>query len=54
VSETQAGIADREPGTAVYVNHVRADHPTERIFYECYRDVVAFDATRPRTTPGGS
>ncbi|MHB1510384.1 MAG: putative quinol monooxygenase [Acidimicrobiales bacterium] len=44
VSETLSGIADKEPGTVVYVNHVRADHPTERIFYECYRDEGAFDA----------
>jgi quinol monooxygenase YgiN len=44
VSETLAGIVDKEPGTVVYVNHVRPDRPTERIFYECYRDVGAFDA----------
>lgn len=44
VSKTLAGIADTEPGTVVYVNHVRPDHPTECVFYECYRDVGAFDA----------
>jgi len=43
VSVTLAGIAAKEPGTVVYVNHVRPDPPTERIFYECYRDEGAFD-----------
>jgi len=44
VSETLSEIADKEPGTVVYVSHVPRDRPTERIFYECYRDEGAFDA----------
>ncbi|MGO9028106.1 MAG: putative quinol monooxygenase [Acidimicrobiales bacterium] len=44
VTETVAAIAIEEPGTVVYVTHLRPDRPTERIFYECYQDESAFEA----------
>ncbi len=44
VTETVAEIAAQEPGTVVYVTHLRPDRPTERIFYECYQDEGAFEA----------
>ncbi len=42
VGQTLAGIAATEPGTIVYATHRRADHPTERVFYEAYVDRQAF------------
>ncbi|MDQ2839133.1 MAG: antibiotic biosynthesis monooxygenase [Actinomycetota bacterium] len=44
VRQTLAAIAAHEPGTSVYLSHRRADHPDERVFYECYADRDAFDA----------
>jgi len=44
VAETVAAIAEHEPGTVVYVSHARPDRPSERVFYECYRDEEAFGA----------
>ncbi|MHB1763636.1 MAG: putative quinol monooxygenase [Acidimicrobiales bacterium] len=41
-SQTVAEIAAREPGTVVYVAHLRSGHPGERVFYECYEDAEAF------------
>ncbi|SDJ52583.1 Quinol monooxygenase YgiN [Frankineae bacterium MT45] len=31
-----------EPGTLVYVSHLLAERPQQRIFYELYRDEAAF------------
>lgn len=44
VSETLPGILDREPGTLIYACHQVCDAPSERVFYELYRDREAFDA----------
>ncbi|MGH3981120.1 MAG: putative quinol monooxygenase [Pseudonocardiaceae bacterium] len=44
VSETLRGIRDREPGTLIYTAHRVRDAPSERLFYELYRDREAFDA----------
>jgi quinol monooxygenase YgiN len=42
VAETVAEITELESKTAVYVAHLRSDHLTERVFYECYADEDAF------------
>ena len=44
VAETVAQIRDREPGTLVYAVHTVEGQPLQRIFYELYRDRVAFEA----------
>jgi quinol monooxygenase YgiN len=44
VAETATGIRDREPGTLVYACHAVEGKPSQRIFYELYRDRAAFDA----------
>ena len=44
VSDTLPGISDREPGTLIYACHRVRDVPSERVFYELYRDREAFDA----------
>ena len=44
VSDTLPGIRDREPGTLIYTCHRVHDAPSERVFYELYRDQEAFDA----------
>ncbi len=44
VSETLPGIREREPGTLIYSCHRVRDAPSERLFYELYRDQEAFDA----------
>ena len=44
VAETLAQIALHEPGTLVYLNHQRGDHPHERVFYECYQNEGAFES----------
>ncbi|MBF6356474.1 antibiotic biosynthesis monooxygenase [Nocardia higoensis] len=43
VAETNAAIAEREPGTLVYATHVVQDAPLARVFYEVYRDREAFE-----------
>ena len=43
VSDTLAQIVLHEPGTLVYLNHQRGDHPHERVFYECYQSEGAFE-----------
>lgn len=43
VEETAAGITATEPGTLLYVTHRVEDAPLSRVFYEVYRDRVAFD-----------
>jgi quinol monooxygenase YgiN len=40
--ETIREIRANEPGTLIYLNHTRADHPDERVFYEAYQDHGAF------------
>ncbi len=42
VAETVEAITEHEPGTVVYVSHARENRPSERVFYECYRDEEAF------------
>lgn len=42
VSDTLTEIQEKEAGTVAYVIHTNRDHPNERIFYECYRDIAAF------------
>ena len=44
VSETLAEIQAKESETVAYMSHRNRDHPNERIFYECYRDITAFAA----------
>lgn len=44
VSDTLPGVRDREPGTLIYTCHQVRDAPSERLFYELYRDEEAFDA----------
>lgn len=41
-AETIRQIRADEPGTLIYLSHTRADHPTERVFYEAYQDHGAF------------
>lgn len=43
VAETNAAIAEHEPGTLVYATHVVQDAPLARVFYEVYRDREAFE-----------
>lgn len=43
VSRTTAEIRAREPGTLVYACHMVEGAPSQRIFYELYRDRAAFD-----------
>jgi quinol monooxygenase YgiN len=43
VARTTAAIREREPGTLVYACHRVEGQPRQRIFYELYRDRVAFD-----------
>lgn len=51
VAETIKGIMANEPGTLVYASHKVEGQPLQRIFYELYRDKVAFEAheTAPHT-----
>ncbi len=42
VAQTIEGIAAYEPGTVIYLNHQRAHHRYERVFYEAYDDREAF------------
>lgn len=44
VTETLTGIRDAEPGTLIYACHHVRDAPSERMFYEVYRDAEAFKA----------
>jgi quinol monooxygenase YgiN len=44
VAQTTAGIRQSEPGTLVYACHRVEGEPRQRIFYELYRDLAAFDA----------
>ena len=44
VSALLPGIQDNEPGTLIYASHEVADAPSERVFYEMYRDKAAFEA----------
>jgi len=44
VAETIEAIKDSEPGTLVYASHLVDGQPLQRIFYELYRDKVAFEA----------
>ncbi|MET7287581.1 antibiotic biosynthesis monooxygenase [Streptomyces sp. NPDC005573] len=41
--ETTAGIQAHEPGTLVYACHQVEGAPNERIFYELYADLEAFE-----------
>ncbi|HZQ78109.1 MAG TPA: antibiotic biosynthesis monooxygenase [Acidimicrobiia bacterium] len=43
-AETVAEIEAQEPGTLAYITHTEEGSPSVRIFYELYRDVVAFEA----------
>ncbi|MGD0604064.1 MAG: antibiotic biosynthesis monooxygenase [Streptosporangiaceae bacterium] len=43
IARTTAGIRDREPGTLVYACHTVEGKPSQRIFYELYRNRAAFD-----------
>ena len=43
-TETVASIKASEPGTLVYLTHTERDSPGVRVFYELYRDAVAFQA----------
>lgn len=44
VTKTTAAIREREPGTLVYACHRVTGAPSQRIFYELYRDRAAFEA----------
>ena len=44
VQETLAEIHAHEPGTLAYVSHVVHGAPSQRLFYELYRDRAAFEA----------
>jgi quinol monooxygenase YgiN len=44
VAEMVPQIRQHEPGTLIYAVHEVEGKPLERIFYELYRDRVAFDA----------
>ena len=41
---TVAEVQRHEPGTLLYLCHTVEGAPSERIFYELYRDRAAFDA----------
>jgi quinol monooxygenase YgiN len=43
IARTTAAIREREPGTLVYACHRVDGAPSQRIFYELYRDRAAFD-----------
>jgi quinol monooxygenase YgiN len=43
MTATVAQIAEREPGTVVYVSH-STNEPDVRVFFEAYRTRAAFDA----------
>jgi quinol monooxygenase YgiN len=43
VEQTLLGI-ESEPGTLIYLSHVRTGSPNERVFYEAYADREAFEA----------
>jgi quinol monooxygenase YgiN len=43
-TETVTEVRQHEPGTVLYLCHEVAGAPSERIFYELYRDRDAFDA----------
>ncbi|MFD5555707.1 putative quinol monooxygenase [Streptomyces sp. NPDC127068] len=43
VARTGEQIRTNEPGTVVYTVHRVDGRPLERIFYELYRDVTAFE-----------
>ena len=49
VSETVEQIRAAEPGTLVYACHLVPAEPASRIFYELYRDRVAFDEHERQT-----
>lgn len=51
VAETVSGIRDAEPGTLVYACHRVQGEPDQRLFYELYRDMGAFEEheRRPHT-----
>lgn len=44
VNETLPGIHAHEPGTLVYISHAVQGAPSQRMFYELYRDQEAFKA----------
>jgi quinol monooxygenase YgiN len=44
VEATTAQIRSEEPGTLLYLCHRVQGEPTARVFYELYRDRVAFHA----------
>jgi quinol monooxygenase YgiN len=44
MARTVAAIAVEEPGTLVYTVHTVDGQPSQRIFYELYRDLAAFEA----------
>lgn len=43
VQETAEGIRTLEPGTLIYTSHKVEGRPSQRIFYELYRDEEAFE-----------
>jgi quinol monooxygenase YgiN len=43
VARTVPQIRELEPDTLVYASHTVDGAPAERVFYEIYRDRVAFD-----------
>jgi len=43
VAETLPRIRDAEPGTLIYACHEVHGAPSERVFYEMYRDHDAFE-----------
>jgi quinol monooxygenase YgiN len=44
VSDVMEKIDLHEPGTLVYLSHLRPDSPDERVFYECYQSEEAIQA----------
>ena len=43
VLKTLLGIESCEPGTISYIVHANPESPAERVFYECYKDLEAFE-----------
>ena len=43
VADLLPQITAHEPGTLSYLVHTVVEAPLSRVFYECYRDRVAFD-----------